>query len=70
MERYSKYTVNFNRKYNSDKDMMDPPVCSIDIQVFAKDISEAMQKAWDAVRVTPEDYEIEQINRDGISWRR
>jgi hypothetical protein len=38
--------------------------------VFAKYISEAMQKAWDAVRVTPEDYEIDQITRDGVGWRR
>jgi hypothetical protein len=70
MERYLKYTVHFNRKYNSDKDMMDPPICSIEVQVFAKDISEAMQNAWDAVRVTPEDYEIDHIDRDGASWRR
>ena len=69
MERYLKYTIHFNRKYNSDKDMMDPPVCGIEIKVFAKDISEAMQKAWDAVRATPEDYEIDQIAQDGASWR-
>jgi hypothetical protein len=70
MERYSKYMVDFNRKYKADKDVMDPPVCGINVQVFAKDISEAMQKAWDAVRVTPEDYEIDQITRDGVGWRR
>lgn len=70
MESYSNYMVNFNCKYKACKDMTNQPVFSITVEVFAKDISEAMQKAWDAVRVTPEDYEIEQITKDGANWRR
>ena len=68
--RYSTYMVDFNRKHDADHSMMDYAVSSITVRVFAKDILEALQKAWDAVRITPQDYEVEQITREGRSWSR
>lgn len=71
MERYSEYSVEFNRKFDPEKRQLDPlPVRSITVTVVAKDISDAMCKAWDVVRVTPEEYEIDQISRFGSSWQR
>ena len=63
MEKYTTYIVDFVRKSNNKNMINPPPVRSIIVQVVAKDVSEAMRKAWDAVRVTPEDYEIERINK-------
>lgn len=63
MERYSTYNIDFSCKL-PDGNREKLAVRGISIQVVAKDIAEAMRKAWDAVRITPEDYEIDQITRN------
>jgi len=71
MDGYFKYIIDFNRKYRkfrSEIDIVDPPVIAITVIVFAKDITEAMQLAWKTVTVSPEDYEIERIYKDGCNY--
>ena len=64
MKRYAFYTVDIERKWNPDADQKELPVRTISIQIAAGDITEAMQEAWKAVSVDPNEYEIIAVNND------
>ena len=68
MTKCSIYTVEFTYKFKPDRDFWDLPVYGLTVQVVAEDISDAMKKAWDSVRITSEDYEIEQVSRNGSRY--
>jgi len=68
MDGYSKYIIDFIRKYRKCMSEKDITVLAITVIVFAKDITEAMQLAWKTVTVSPEYYEIERIYKDGCNY--
>ena len=70
MEKLTEYNVVFVSKLDPNRDFMDRPVSRVEVYVIAKDISEAMKMAWDAVRITGEDYEIEGVSKCGIHYTR
>ena len=60
---YTSYAVIFEKKFVRGVDITEyPPVRSIELVVYARDIDEAIKQAWQTVTVTPEKYEITSIN--------
>lgn len=52
------YNVVLREKWAPDKDDNPRAVRAITLEVPAEDICDAMNKAWETLRVTPQDYEI------------
>ena len=67
-EKYTSYVVDFQEKFHTGEHPV--TVIGISVNVFAKDIPEAIKIAWAAVNGTSEDYDVVQVAMKGYHWVR
>lgn len=61
---FTRYEVRFESIFDPEKSS--PDVREICVTVYADKIDIAMQRAWETVRVTPENYKIVSVHETGM----
>ena len=73
MAKYRKFEVKFCKIYKETttvkKDLEETPVEQIVVQVWCEDICTAIGKAWQAVTVSPQNYEVLSVTTDEMMFR-
>lgn len=68
------YKISFETKLNpipSQHSYVKKPVDHLEIVIYAEDVTDAINKAWQSITLTPNDYEIYSVlhNNHHYRWR-